>query len=281
MQEGDASHPVTPKSQQSSRVVNPWRRPVEADIVANRLTTLVHELSGLVDGSIRQVGLAIKASNSTPVDTTPQPTVTGDTVVNRLFTLQAALERMADALRVASGAPTPWLQAETKASLADALRYAVGIMQPGADDRGIRLTCVVEEALERMAPGHLYTVAVNAVRNGLEAVVAAGKARRGGFVHLHARMDPQRTGYLLIEVLDNGIGPPPMQCDNASEIFDVSFSTKPGGLGIGLALSRQIVESMQGTIELRKSPAGEGAMLVIQLPVPVEAKLAEGGPVVG
>jgi signal transduction histidine kinase len=279
MQEGDASHPVSPKPQQTSRVVNPWRRPVEADIVATRLTTLVHELSGLVDGSIRQVGLAIKASG--PATTEPQKPAPTDTVVNRLFTLQAALERMADALRIASGAPTPWLQAETKATLADALRYATGIMQPGAEDRGIRLTCVVEESLEKMAPGHLYTVAVNAVRNGLEAVVAAGKARRGGFVHLHARVDPQQAGHVLIEVLDNGIGPPPLETQRSDEVFDVSFSTKPGGLGIGLALSRQIVESMHGTIELRKSPAGEGAMLVIRLPVPVEAKLTEGGPVVG
>jgi signal transduction histidine kinase len=252
--------------------------------VANRLTTLVHELSGLVDGSIRQVGLAIKATSVSPAPASPQPHPSHphcDTVVSRLFTLQAALERMADALRLASGAPTPWLQAETKASLADALRYAAGIMQPGAEDRGIRLTCVVDEALDRMPPGHLYTVAVNAVRNGIEAVIAAGRARRGGFVHVHARLDSQRSGYVLIEVLDNGIGPPPIEPARADEVFDVSFSTKPGGLGIGLALSRQIVESMQGTIELRRSPAGEGAMLVIQLPVPVEAKIAEGGPVVG
>lgn len=74
---------------------------------------------------------------------------------------------------------------------------------------------------------------------------------------------------VVIEVADNGIGiPPEMQ----SDIFDLFTQVKDissaghEGLGIGLALVRQLVELHGGTIALKHSAPGEGSIFALQLP---------------
>ncbi|NUQ22261.1 MAG: PAS domain-containing protein [Gemmatimonadaceae bacterium] len=60
-------------------------------------------------------------------------------------------------------------------------------------------------------------------------------------------------------------GGPPVPPENLGRVFEVFFSTKPGGTGIGLALCQRIVEEHGGTIAL-ESDAGSGTTLTITLP---------------
>jgi len=245
----------------------PWRRPAEPDLVSDRLGLLVHELSGLVDGSMRHIGLALRS-----VDEGVHARREGDDVGQRLRTVQAALERMADALRSAAGAPPMhWLQAAFNATLADAVQYAVGIMEPVATQRGVILEVDLEPALNSLPPGHLYTVVVNAIRNGLESIVASGEARGritvSGWIEQSARPDGRTHRRVCLEITDTGLGPPPLPEGKESAVFEPAFSTKPGGLGVGLALCRQIVEGIGGHIELRHGPKGVGATLAASFPV--------------
>jgi signal transduction histidine kinase len=238
-----------------------WRRPVEPDVVGERLTVLVHELSGLVDGSIRQVAALLRA----PAEGAALRKDAEDTSA-RLRTVAHALERMAEAIRTASGAaPSPWLQASYSATLADALRYAAGIMEPIATERGVRVHVTLDERLSLLAPGHMYTVAVNAVRNAIEAVVARGPKGAPGHIELTGAIEQQGAReWVVIEVRDNGIGPP--AAASAGAVFEPDFSTKPGGLGVGLALSRQIVEQAGGSIELLPRFGASGALLRVRFP---------------
>ena len=69
-------------------------------------------------------------------------------------------------------------------------------------------------------------------------------------------------GQLLVSVSDSGIGLP---VDEAERIFDAFFTTKPQGTGMGLSISRRIIESHGG--RLSASPnAGRGAILQFTLP---------------
>ncbi|WP_225540662.1 ATP-binding protein [Xanthomonas sp. XNM01] len=97
----------------------------------------------------------------------------------------------------------------------------------------------------------LEQVLINLVRNALEA---------GGDAPV--RVEAVRAGaQVLIRVLDRGQGLP-----SSDSLFVPFFTTKPGGSGIGLVLSRQIVEAQQGTLELLPREDGAGSVAEIRLP---------------
>jgi signal transduction histidine kinase len=79
----------------------------------------------------------------------------------------------------------------------------------------------------------------------------------------------QRTdeGQLLISVNDSGVGVPPEQADR---IFEAFFTTKPRGNGMGLSISRTIVESHDGRL-WASANAARGAMFQFTLPGEVTA----------
>ena len=70
------------------------------------------------------------------------------------------------------------------------------------------------------------------------------------------------NGQVLVTVSDTGIGFPPQL---AEEIFDPFFTTKPHGTGMGLRISRSIIESHGGRIWAVSSPE-RGAMFHLNLP---------------
>jgi len=116
-----------------------------------------------------------------------------------------------------------------------------------------RLLLDGDEAARAVADAdQLEQVLINLVRNALEA---------GGDeeVVLRWRADGNTA---RIEVLDRGHGPPA-----GDNLFVPFFTTKQGGSGIGLVLSRQIIEAMQGTLTLEPGPEGRGAVATVVLPI--------------
>jgi signal transduction histidine kinase len=110
-------------------------------------------------------------------------------------------------------------------------------------------TRVEPHSLEITAdPALIEQVLINLCKNALEAVTAREKAR----IDLAAGVD--HRGSPVIKVVDNGRGIPE---DVAERIFIPFFTTKPGGSGIGLSLSRQIMRLHKGTLSLGATPGGE------------------------
>jgi signal transduction histidine kinase len=73
---------------------------------------------------------------------------------------------------------------------------------------------------------------------------------------------------VLVSVSDTGVGLPPKQAD---QIFNAFFTTKPHGTGMGLRISRSIVESHGGRLwAAENSP--RGASFYFALPTKIEAK---------
>lgn len=100
----------------------------------------------------------------------------------------------------------------------------------------------------------LEQVLINLVRNAAEAVEATG-----GSVWVEWRVE---KGKVKIEVVDEGVG-----IADPAHLFVPSYSTKPKGSGIGLALSRQIVEGHKGSLDLANRLDGPGARAVVRLPI--------------
>ncbi len=72
-----------------------------------------------------------------------------------------------------------------------------------------------------------------------------------------------RTRSIQFRVIDTGPG---VTTDMRSKLFDKFYTTKPNGMGIGLAMSRSIVEEHGGRIWLEETPASAGASFVFELP---------------
>ena len=96
----------------------------------------------------------------------------------------------------------------------------------------------------------------------------------GGLIELEARAD---AGHVVIEVRDNGSGIPEDRLTDVFEMFSQvagPLERSQGGLGIGLALVRRLVEMHGGTSSASSPGIGKGSTFTIRLP------LAEAGPAV-
>jgi CheY-like chemotaxis protein len=89
----------------------------------------------------------------------------------------------------------------------------------------------------------------------------------------------ERDGaYLVVRVSDNGIGIPPESIGSLFEMFSQVKSSKDrseGGLGIGLALAKGLVELHGGTIQVSSAGVEHGSEFIVRLPVRAQQGLRE------
>jgi PAS domain S-box-containing protein len=134
----------------------------------------------------------------------------------------------------------------------EAGRYAISIRSELAED----LHPVMADRIQ------LQQVFMNLMLNGIDAMKDVSSARE-----LTIRSQQVKDGQLLISVGDTGIGLPPQQ---AEQIFSAFFTTKPHGTGMGLPISRSIVETHGGRL-WATSDTGRGASFHFTLPCEVES----------
>ena len=101
---------------------------------------------------------------------------------------------------------------------------------------------------------------MNLMLNAIEAMRDTGG-------ELKIRTELGHEGSLLIAVIDTGVGLP---AENVNEIFNAFFTTKPEGSGMGLAISRSIIESHGGRLWATGND-GRGATFQLSLPAEVTA----------
>jgi len=106
----------------------------------------------------------------------------------------------------------------------------------------------------------LQQVLMNVMLNGIEAMKDTG----GELTIMSKRTE---DGQLLISVSDSGVGFP---IEESDRIFKAFFTTKPQGTGMGLSISRTIVESHGGRLWADPN-AARGATFHFSLPTEAEA----------
>jgi len=108
----------------------------------------------------------------------------------------------------------------------------------------------------------LQQVLMNLMNNGIDAMKDVAATRE-----LALKSQRAGNGELMVSVSDTGVGLPPQQAD---QIFNAFFTTKVDGTGMGLRISRSIVESHGGRLwAANNSP--RGASFHLTLPTKVEA----------
>jgi len=111
------------------------------------------------------------------------------------------------------------------------------------------------EGLEKVAvdPAKVRRVLDNLIRNALEAMPD------GGVLNIEAE---RRGDDVIIKVSDTGAG---IKDEDLPKLFKPFHTTKPKGIGLGLAYCKRTVEAHGGTITI-ESKEGEGATFTVTLP---------------
>ena len=162
---------------------------------------------------------------------------------------------------------------DTNFSLEALLAHCGSLFQPLAESKGLGFR--IEKALQ----GHdrvrgdkirLYQVVANLISNAIKFT------ERGGVSCRVSLVEQEDTGYLLnVSVQDTGLGIPPAQKERIFDRFtqlNEGFSKRYAGTGLGLTVSKSLVELMQGHMGLESVP-GKGSRFYFELPL----KKAEKG----
>jgi signal transduction histidine kinase len=114
------------------------------------------------------------------------------------------------------------------------------ILHEEANRHSVRMRTDLAEGLPRVMADRvqLQQVLMNLMLNGIQAM-----AETGGVLTIKAQLD--QGGRVLITVSDTGVGLPAAK---EEQIFDAFFTTKPEGGGMGLAISRSIIDSHGGRL---------------------------------
>ena len=152
---------------------------------------------------------------------------------------------------------------QTALDIETVVKEAVALGTAGAPDCSVSYD-IVPGALVKADRIQVQQVLINLIRNACESA-------QGANVQLHIGTAVGET-HLEITVSDNGPGIPD---DLLKEVFESFVTTKADGLGIGLSISRTIIEAHGGRITASNRPAG-GASICFSLPlVATEAIAAE------
>jgi nitrogen fixation/metabolism regulation signal transduction histidine kinase len=158
----------------------------------------------------------------------------------------AALSRFTEAYARLARLPQPTFKS---LSVSELIKRVVGL----ETRLSVRLQSGPEVTI-RADGDQLEQLLINLVRNAVDASLET----RGGVSVGWAKSD----GHVEVWVQDEGPG-----LSNTSNLFVPFFTTKPGGSGIGLVLSRQIAEAHGGTLTLENRRSGQGCEARLRLPI--------------
>lgn len=140
----------------------------------------------------------------------------------------------------------------------DGVEEAIKLVRESFKDKAIEieLNKIGEPCIVTGYPNEFAQVVLNALSNAKDAIIekkVRGKVRIGF---------EQGTETATVSILDNGGGIPEA---NLPKVFDAYFTTKEEGTGIGLYMSRMIMDNMGGEIAIRN--AGDGVEVLLTLPL--------------
>lgn len=137
------------------------------------------------------------------------------------------------------------------ADLNSLLREVASLVQPEARRNEVEIRFDLYDSVPRVQadPIQVQQVALNLMRNGIKAVQAVEPSRRKVLLCTRPRSDCQ------VEAVISDSGPP---CDPniLEQIFEPFFTTKQKGMGMGLTLSRSIIEAHRGELWAVPNPDG-------------------------
>jgi PAS domain S-box-containing protein len=227
-----------------------------AELKDQFLATVSHELRtplNAILGWTQVLRLAGKAS--------ADDIARGMDVIDRNARAQVQLiEELLDFSRIIGGRLRLDVQ---QVSLIDVITQAIESVEPAARAKSIRLEKILDPIHGAVSgdPGRLRQVIWNLLSNAVKFTPKDGKIQV-----LLQRVN----SHIELIVSDTGIGIPPSFLPHVFERFsqqDSSTSRVYGGLGLGLAISKQLVELHGGSINVKSAGEGKGSTFIVKLPL--------------
>jgi PAS domain S-box-containing protein len=232
-------------------------RRLEADLAYMNRVSMMGELAASLAHEIKQpIAAAVIAANACMRWLRRDPPDEKEACA-AASAIVAAVTRAAgiiDRVRSLYGRGTPERE---MVDLNEILREMTVLLGDTADRHAISIRRELDLALPRTTADRvqLQQVLMNLMLNGIEAMRETG----GELTIASTRVEHDQ---LLITVSDSGVGLP---VDKAERIFDAFFTTKSQGTGMGLSISRRIIESHGGRLWAGPN-AGRGAIFQFTLP---------------
>ncbi len=224
------------------------QRSMKFGVIANLASSISHEIKNplssmaihaeILNVRLQDMQLENKESIQKSLDVLQNEVKRLNRIINQFFNL--ARSKKADLIPISINA---------------VIRDVVTLVQQQAIERNIRVESILDDNIDKVYgdADQLKQVFLNIILNGFQAIehdgrVAVRTGSRGGRVH--------------IEIEDDGSGMTP---DVQQRIFELYFTTKHDGGGIGMAVCKNIIEAHDGTINFNSAPQ-QGTTFVIELP---------------
>jgi PAS domain S-box-containing protein len=186
-------------------------------------------------------------------DPTDRLTASTEAALSHVERLSALVQRLLDASQLENGPRLDVAEVE----LAEVTRNAVERVRAQVEAIGIEITVDVPVVRGLWDSVRIEQVLINLLSNALKYGLRQP-------ISVSARVD---VDLVHIEVRDHGIGLAPSETDRIFGKFERAVSTAHyGGLGLGLYISRQLVEAHRGWIEVESAP-GRGSTFRVTLPL--------------
>jgi C4-dicarboxylate-specific signal transduction histidine kinase len=142
----------------------------------------------------------------------------------------------------------------------DVIREAILLVQREVFSHGVSLRTELASALPQVLGDRvqLQQVIINLLINGVEAMAPVTDRPR----EIVIRSQPHNAAHVQVTVLDSGIG---IDSKTAEQLFSAFFTTKPGGMGMGLSISRSIIRAHGGKLWVSPN-ADHGAAFQFTVP---------------
>lgn len=222
--------------------------------VGEMATGLAHELNQPLLAICLQADMAVQMLDALPGD------IAGSlrTSLREIADESQRASRIVKAVRTLVRRESPVRQ---KVRIADLIETILPICERWAERSSIRIECQVAPDLPevRVEPVQIEQVIANLVQNAVDAMSGTPQPQR----RIELLATPATGSRIQLSIRDYGEGLPE---GPAERLFDSFFTTRPHGIGLGLAICRSIVEDHGGQIRAER-PSGGGARFVMTLPV--------------
>jgi len=224
-----------------------------------RVTTL-GELTASIAHEINQPLSAIVADANASLNWLATATPDLDSVREALDAIVKDGHRAADVIQRIRQLATKRGPEKGRVDVNDVIRDVVPLIDTELRGHEVSLRMDLGPALPSILADRveLQQVLINFVMNGIEAMMCIDDRPR----ELEIRSRSYEGDYVLVAVEDTGVGIDESRVD---QLFNAFFTTKPGGMGMGLSISRSIIERHGGRIWAAANP-GHGATFHFALP---------------
>ena len=237
---------------------------------ANRLASigqlsasLAHELNQPLAGMVANASTCVRRLGADP------PNVAGATETARRVIRDA--NRASDVIKGLRALFGKGDIASDRVDLNEAAREVLALSAAALDGEGVSLHCDLEEGLPPINGDRvqLQQVMMNLLRNAMDAMKNVQDGSRGLSIRTR-RTDGDR---ILLAVRDTGVG---LEREDVDRIFQAFYTTKGAGMGIGLSVSRSIIERHHGRL-WGEPNEGPGATFSFSLPIANTVVAQRGG----